>query len=99
MFLVENVFRAGGNYTENVKQTFLEQFPNSRLPHRDTVRDLLNKFHETGSVHDAGRSGRPSVLTEEKLLDISDRILKSPSKSLRKLAQETSISYFAAHKQ
>jgi hypothetical protein len=33
------------------------------------------------------RSGRPSELNDEKLLDISDSMLQSPSKSLRKLAQ------------
>ncbi|KAJ4444475.1 hypothetical protein ANN_06267 [Periplaneta americana] len=96
-FLVEFVFREGGKYTEKVKQKFRERFPESALPNRDTVRDLIAKFRKTGSVHDAPRSGRPPVLTEEKLLDISDIMLRSPSKSVRKLAQETNISVCSAH--
>ncbi|KAJ4449685.1 hypothetical protein ANN_01089 [Periplaneta americana] len=38
------------------------------------------------------------VLTEVKILDISDRMVKSQTKSLRKLAQQTNISYTTAHK-
>jgi transposase len=38
------------------------------VPNRHTVRTLIEKFHETGSVSDIKRSGRPSVLTEDKLL-------------------------------
>ena len=98
VFLVQNVFFERGNYTVKVKQLFAENFPNSKLPHRDTVRDLINKFLETGSVHDAARSGRPTVLTEQKLEDISDMMLKSPTKSIGKLAQQSGISYGSAYK-
>lgn len=97
-FLVEYVYRAGNKYTATVKLKFSEAFPNTVPPNRDTVRDLLRKFHDTGSVADAPRSGRPSVLSEEKLLNISDRLLRSPSKSIRKLAQETGVSLGCAHK-
>ena len=34
IFLVENVFREGGKYTEKVKQKFTEQFPNSNYHFR-----------------------------------------------------------------
>ncbi|KAJ4428478.1 hypothetical protein ANN_24515, partial [Periplaneta americana] len=97
---VKNVFREGRQYTAKVQQQFLEQFPNSKLTYRDTIYHLINKFRETGSVQDAARSGspHPPVLTEDKLLDISDRMLKSPTKSLRKLAQQTNILYTSAHK-
>lgn len=98
VFLVEYVFRDGCRYTQNVRQKFTEQFPNCKLPCPDTVYDLIKKFREFGSVHDAARSGRPSILTEEKLLDISDRMLQSPTKSLRKLGQQTNISVATAHK-
>ena len=64
IFLVEHVFRANGEYTEAVKQEFLERFPTIELPHRNTVRTLISKFRETGSVHDTSRSGRPAILTE-----------------------------------
>jgi hypothetical protein len=58
---------------------------------------LIQKFRETGSVCDATRSGRPSILTEKKLLDISDRMLQSPKMSIRKLSQEVGVSYGMAH--
>jgi hypothetical protein len=51
------------------------------MPHRNAVRQLIQKFKETGFVCDATRSGRPSILTEKKVLDISDRMLQSPKKS------------------
>ena len=57
IFVVEQVFRAGDKYTQNVKERFREVFPNSNCPHPDTVRDLIEKFRKTGSVHDMPRSG------------------------------------------
>ena len=60
VFLVEVFFIAGGKYTDMVKQKFSEKFPNTSLPFRSSVYDLINKFRETGSVYDAHRSGRPT---------------------------------------
>ena len=45
---------------------------------------------------DATRSGRPSILTEKKVLDISNRMLQSPKKSNRKLSQQVGVSYGTA---
>jgi hypothetical protein len=61
------------------------------------VRQLIQKFKETGSVYDATRSGRPSILREKKLLDISDRMLQSPKKSIKKLSQQVGVSYGTVH--
>jgi len=36
---------------------------------------MIQKFKETGSVCDVTRSGRPSILTEKEVLDISDCML------------------------
>jgi hypothetical protein len=46
---------------------------------------------------DTTRSGRPSILTEKKGLDISDRMLQSPKKSIRKLSQQVGVSCGMAH--
>jgi transposase len=70
-----------------VQGQFAEKFPETPVPHRSAVCRLIKKFHEKDSVLEAERSGRPSKLNNEKLLDISDSMLWSPSKSLRKLAQ------------
>jgi len=67
------------------------------VPHRNAVRQLIQKFKETSSVCDTTRSGRPSILTEKKVLDISDLMLQSPKKSIRKLSQQVGVSYDTAH--
>ena len=64
IFLIEHVFRANGEYTKAVKEKFAKKFPETALPHRNAVRALVNKFRETGSVHDASRSGRPRVCSK-----------------------------------
>jgi hypothetical protein len=71
-----------------VREQFAEKFPETPVPHRSAVR-LIEKFREIGSMLDADRSNRPSKLNDKKLMDISDSILRIPSKSLRNLAQET----------
>src|SRR5215510_3455136 len=68
------------------------------VPHRNAVRRLVEKFRGTGSVLDAERCGRPYKLNDKKLMDISDSMLRNPSKSLRKLAQEKDIGLATAHK-
>jgi transposase len=98
VFLVEYVFREGNRYTDLVQEQFAENFPETPVPHRDAVRRLTEKFRETGSVLDAERSGSPSKLNDKKLMDISDSMLRSPSKSLRKLAQEKDIWLSTTHK-
>ena len=91
MYLVEQVFLAGDRFMENINQ-FRECFPSSVCPHRDTVRDLITKFRETGSIHDAPKGGKLKILTEAKLDEISDVMLRCPTKSMRKLTQETNVS-------
>lgn len=46
---------------------------------------------------DALGRGRPSILSEDKLLDISDKMSKSLNKSVRKLAQESDVSVRMGH--
>jgi transposase len=95
--LVEYVFREGNRYTDLVREQFDGKFPDTPEPHRNAVRRLIEKFREPGSVVDAERSGRPSELNDIKLMDIYDSMLRSPSKSLRKLAQEKNIGLVTAH--
>ena len=97
VFLIEHVFRDGDKYSAYVQERFKEQFPHTKMPHRDSIRDLINKFRRTGSVKDETRSGRPKRLDEEKMEEISDKMMQSPLKSMRKLAQETNVSVGLAH--
>ena len=56
-FLVEHAFRCGGEYTQDIQQRCQAQFSETKVPHRNAVRQLSQKFKETGSVCDATRSG------------------------------------------
>jgi hypothetical protein len=98
VFLVECFFREGNRYTDLVQEQFAEKFPETPVPHRNAFRRLIEKFHEIASVLDAERSRRPSKLNYKNLMDFSDSMLRSPSKSLRKLAQEKNIGFATAHK-
>jgi transposase len=81
-----------------VQEQFAEKFPETSVPHFNAVRRLIEKFRETGSVLDAERSGRPSKLHDKKLMDVSDYLLRSPSKSLPELAQEKDNRLATSHK-
>jgi transposase len=98
VFLVEYVFREGNRYTDLLQEQFAEKFPETPVPHRNAVRRLFEKVRETGLVLDSERCGRPSKLNDKKLMDISDSMLRSPSNSLHKLAQENDIGLATAHK-
>ena len=44
LFVVENVLRKGGKYTKEVQELFQEKFSVERLPLRNCVPALLDKF-------------------------------------------------------
>jgi hypothetical protein len=88
IFHVEYVFWEGSRYTELVQEQFAEKFPETPVPNHNAVCRCIEKFRETGSVLDTKRSGEPSQLNDKKLMDISDCMLQTPSKSLCELAQE-----------
>ena len=41
MFLVEHVFRRGGEYTQDVQQQFQAQFLETKVPHHNAVWQLI----------------------------------------------------------
>jgi hypothetical protein len=98
VFLVGYVFQEGNRYTDLVQEQFAEKFPERPVPHRKAVCRLTEKFCETGSMLDSERSGRPSELNDRKVMDISDSMLQSQSKSLCKLAQGEDTELATAHK-
>jgi hypothetical protein len=98
VFLVECLFREGGRYTDLVQQQFAEKFPETPVTHRNAICRLIEKFRETSSVLDAERCGRTSELNDKKLMDISDPMLRSLSKSLRKSTQDKDIGLATARK-
>jgi hypothetical protein len=51
VILVECYFREG-QYTTGVREQFSKKIPETAVSNRHTVRALIEKFHETGSVCD-----------------------------------------------
>jgi hypothetical protein len=92
VFLAEYVLPEDNIYADLVQEQFAEKFPETAIYHSNAVRSFIEKFGETCSVLDAERGGRPSKLNDKKLMNISDSMLRSPSKSLRKLTQQKEIS-------
>jgi transposase len=81
-----------------VQEQFAEKLPETLVPHCNAVRRLIEKFRQTGSLLDAERSGRPSKRNDKMLMDSSDYMLRSASKSLRKLVQKKDIGLVTTHK-
>ena len=65
-----------------VTRLFRDRFPDIRVPHRDTVRKLVNRFREANSVIDRKPQRTRHVLTEENLNEIGQTLERSPRKSL-----------------
>jgi transposase len=63
------------------------------VPNKSTIQRLVERFRGTGSTGEKRRSGRPFVLSNDSLEDIRARSLQSPRKSLRKLSQQTGMTY------
>ena len=74
---------------------FRDRFPDIRAPHGDTVRKLVNRYRETGSVLDRKPQRTRHVLTEENLDQIGQMLERSPRKSLSRLSQEMGVSQFS----
>ena len=52
-----------------VVRRFQANYPGVRVPNREAVRLLVNKFRGTGSILDKKRNVKRRVLTEQKLED------------------------------
>ena len=82
--------------TSTVRKRFMRKFSGQPIPCRDTVRKLVMKFRNSGSLLDKKPKRKRRVLTEEKLDEICARLEKTRYKSLRCLAEETGISKSSA---
>ena len=59
-----------------VVRRFQANYPGVRVPSREDVRLLVNKFRETESILDRKRDVKRSVHTEQKLEEIGERLEK-----------------------
>ena len=55
------------SFCREVVRRFQANYPGVRVPSREAVRLLVNKFREKGSILDRKRNVKRSVLTELKL--------------------------------
>lgn len=71
-----------------------------RIPMRgNTLRMLIKRFEQTGSVHDRKRPGRPPTKTDEvTAYEVLNATRRSPKKSIRRLAQQCSTSSASVHR-
>jgi hypothetical protein len=71
----------------------LEIISQTVVPSKSTIQRLVEFFLETGSIGEKRLSGRHPVLSNDSLEDIRAHLLQSPGKSLRKLSQQTEMTY------
>ena len=79
-------------YPINVQRLWCNEINNSP-PHRDTIRLLMNKFEQIGSVLNIDPPGRPISVTDQSTKDQVSSILKKESQTLpRRMSSELNIS-------
>lgn len=62
------------------------------IPHDSTIRNIYRKFLATGSVHNAPKSGRPSIGSTKKD-EIAEHFTENPRSSLRHAANDLHVSH------
>ena len=93
-FIVETYIKCKS--IKQTKQQFSIKYSNIKNPSKGTILKLAKFFSKTGSVVDASRSGRPS-LVEQRINSINEKIIENPRTSLRKISQQTTIPLGSAH--
>jgi hypothetical protein len=77
---------------EEFQQKFPD-FPGTYQQLAQKVYKCVNMFLETGSVLRKKGSGRPTKRTAKNIEEIEQRIVETPNKSIRRLTQETNLSF------
>lgn len=91
IFVVKHMVLSKGCFTAQVKQEFARMFPLSKIPHRNTARELFKRFNDTGSVGNYPMSGRKPI-SDEMAMGITDSALENPTTSTRRIAQQVGCS-------
>ncbi|PSN53231.1 hypothetical protein C0J52_08005 [Blattella germanica] len=74
------------------QEQFVERFGDNRYPpSKPTIGALSKKLKTHGTLLDRHAGGR-EPMTQETITNVKDRLLASPSKSLRRLSQESGMS-------
>ena len=70
----------------------------TQTPSLHCIKDTFEHFNETGTVEDRQRSGRPSVITEEKVEEVSHFCEAEPRSSVLTIAAACSIPKTTLHR-
>src|ERR1700730_10369523 len=89
-WIVKHMYRL--EYPINVQRLWSKKI-NNNPPDRKTIRSLMNKFEQTGSVLNIDLSGRPVSVTDQATKEEVSSILKNePRTSTRQMSSELTIS-------
>lgn len=84
-----------GRSLRETSRRLAKEFGINKVNHK-TIKRIVEKFNETGSVADAPKAGRPSTVnTEAKGLELTESLIKSPQKSTRRLGLELGMSHMS----
>ena len=72
------------------------EFGERRAPSKCCIQKLVKKLETTGSLLTQHPGGRK--MSEETIHNVKERLMASPSKSLRRLSQETILPYFTCQR-
>lgn len=95
-FIIEHYFCSSSYKT--VQERFANKFPDSVVPNKSTIKRIVDHFRTEFSVTPKKKMRPSSVLTPDKLTELSTKITDKPSTSVRKLAQQAQIAKTTAHR-
>ena len=91
IFIVEFYFKTLS--CNDVRNLFSNKYGTVNPPSNDTIWNVVRKFKETGSVKNREKNRTKSVLNEDCIQEIRDKIIDDPHTSIRKLSSQMNISY------
>jgi hypothetical protein len=89
---MEKDLRTANGPTRHIQQKFPD-FQGTYQQLAQKVYKCVNMFLEIGSVLQKKASGRPTKRTAENIEEVEQRIAETPNKSIRRLTQETNLSF------
>lgn len=94
--IVEGYVRNGS--IKEAQAAFIDKYPETKVPSKRCIQNLVRKWRETGSVENVKKRRRSLARTPEVVSNIQQRITRSPKKSIRRLAQQAGVSRTTCHR-
>ena len=91
ILIIEVYFKTSS--PDAVRVAFGTKYPTLNAPSNETIRKLVAKFRDTGSVTNRSKKRTRTVLNSECLDAISESIENDPQTSIRRMSQAVGISY------